>query len=79
MVEMQEVANIMNNSTEKSFVIIDEVGRGTSTFDGMSLAWAILKENHNKIKAKTLFATHYHELIDEAKTLSGVKNFSVAV
>ncbi len=79
MVEMQEVANIMNNSTKKSFIIIDEVGRWTSTFDWMSLAWAILKENHDKIKAKTLFATHYHELIDEAKTLSGVKNFSVAV
>ena len=79
MVEMQEVANIMNNSTEKSFVIIDEVGRGTSTYDGMSLAWAILKENHDKIKAKTLFATHYHELIDKAKTLGWVDNFSVAV
>ena len=79
MVEMQEVANIMNNSTEKSFVIIDEVGRGTSTYDGMSLAWAILKENHDKIKAKTLFATHYHELIDKAKTLKWVDNFSVAV
>ena len=79
MVEMQEVANIINNSTKNSFVIIDEVGRGTSTFDGMSLAWGILRENHDKIKAKTLFATHYHELIDEAKKLSGVKNFSVAV
>ena len=79
MVEMQEVANIINNSTENSFVIIDEVGRGTSTFDGMSLAWAILKENHDKIKAKTLFATHYHELIDESKSLKWVKNFSVAV
>ncbi|MCP4522827.1 MAG: DNA mismatch repair protein MutS [Candidatus Gracilibacteria bacterium] len=79
MVEMQEVANILHNSTEKSFVIIDEVGRGTSTYDGMSLAWAILKENHDKIKAPTLFATHYHELIDESKKLKGVKNFSVAV
>ncbi|MCP4523915.1 MAG: DNA mismatch repair protein MutS [Candidatus Gracilibacteria bacterium] len=79
MVEMQEVANILHNSTEKSFVIIDEVGRGTSTYDGMSLAWAILKENHDKIKAPTLFATHYHELIDESKKLPGVKNFSVAV
>jgi len=79
MVEMQEVANIMNNSTKKSFVIIDEVWRWTSTFDWMSLAWAILKENHDKIKAKTLFATHYHELIDDAKKLSWVSNFSVAV
>lgn len=79
MVEMQEVANILNNSTKNSFVIIDEVGRGTSTYDGMSLAWSILKENHDTIKAKTLFATHYHELVDESKKLSGVSNFSVAV
>lgn len=79
MVEMQEVANILNNSTKDSFVIIDEVWRGTSTYDWMSLAWAILKENHDNIKAKTLFATHYHELIDESKNLSGVVNFSVAV
>ena len=79
MVEMQEVANILNNSTKNSFVIIDEVGRWTSTYDGMSLAWAILKENHDNIKAKTLFATHYHELIDESKNLKWVSNFSVAV
>jgi len=79
MVEMQEVANILNNSTEKSFVIIDEVGRWTSTYDGMSIAWAILKELHDNIKAKTLFATHYHELIDKSKDLKWVKNFSVAV
>ncbi len=79
MVEMQEMANILNNSTKNSFVIIDEIGRGTSTYDGMSLAWAILKENHENIKAKTLFATHYHELVDESKSLKWVKNFSVAV
>lgn len=79
MVEMQEVAHILNNSTKNSFVIIDEVGRWTSTFDGMSLAWAILKENHEWIKAKTLFATHYHELVDESKKLRWVRNFSVAV
>ena len=79
MVEMQEVANILNNSTKNSFVIIDEVGRWTSTYDGMSLAWAILKQNHDKINAKTLFATHYHELIDESSKLKWVKNFSVAV
>jgi len=79
MVEMQEVANILNNSTKNSFVIIDEVGRWTSTFDWMSLAWAILKENHDTIKAKTLFATHYHELIDESQSLNWVENFSVAV
>lgn len=79
MVEMQEIANILNNSTDKSFVIIDEVWRGTSTYDGMSLAWAILKENHEINKSKTLFATHYHELIDESKKLKWVENFSVAV
>jgi DNA mismatch repair protein MutS len=79
MVEMQEVAYILNNATKKSFVIIDEVGRGTSTYDGMSLAWAILKHLHDHIKAPTLFATHYHELIDESQNLAWVKNFSVAV
>jgi len=79
MVEMQEVGNIMNHSTERSFVIIDEVWRGTSTYDGMSLAWAILKYNHDQVGAKTLFATHYHELVDEAESLSSAKNFSVSV
>ncbi len=79
MVEMQEVANILHNSTDRSFVIIDEVWRWTSTYDGMSLAWAILKQNHDKIKAKTLFATHYHELVDESVKLKWVSNFSVAV
>lgn len=79
MVEMQETAYILNNATHKSFIIIDEVWRWTSTYDGMSLAWAILKHIHDNIKAKTLFATHYHELVDEAQSLSQVRNFSVAV
>ncbi len=79
MVEMQEVANILNNATKDSFVIIDEVWRWTSTYDGMSLAWAILKEIHDNIWAKTLFATHYHELIDESKKLPQVSNYSLAV
>lgn len=79
MVEMQEMANILNNSTRNSFVIVDEVWRWTSTFDGMSLAWAILKQNHDNIKAKTLFATHYHELVDESKKLEWVANYCVAV
>lgn len=79
MVEMQEISYILRNSTKNSFVIIDEIGRGTSTYDGMSLAWAILQHNHDMIGAKTLFATHYHEIIDHAQALKWVKNFSVAV
>ena len=79
MVEMQEIAYILRNSTEKSFVIIDEIWRWTSTYDGMSLAWSILKHNHDCIKAKTLFATHYHEIIDYSESLKGAKNYSVAV
>lgn len=79
MVEMQEVVNIMNNATKNSFIIIDEVGRGTSTYDGMSIAWSILKYIHDQIWAKTLFATHYHELIDESDKLKWVKCYSVAV
>ena len=79
MVEMQEMANILHNSTEESFIIIDEIWRWTSTYDGMSLAWAILKYLHDTKKAKTLFATHYHELIDESRALKWVENYSVAV
>ena len=81
MVEMQETANILNNATARSLVILDEIGRGTSTFDGISIAWAVAEFLHNnpKVKAKTLFATHYHELTDLALTLSGVKNFNVLV
>lgn len=79
MVEMQEIAYILRNATEKSFVIIDEIWRGTSTYDGMSLAWSILQYTHDTIKSKTLFATHYHEIIDFSSALWWVWNFSVAV
>ncbi len=79
MVEMQEIAYILRNATSKSFIIIDEIWRGTSTYDGMSLAWSILEYIHNEIWSKTLFATHYHEIIDHASDLKWVKNYSVAV
>jgi len=77
MVEMVETANILNNATEKSFVILDEIGRGTSTFDGISIAWAVA-ERLAELKCRTLFATHYHELTDLEATLDGVANFNVA-
>ncbi|HRR34046.1 MAG TPA: DNA mismatch repair protein MutS [Kiritimatiellia bacterium] len=81
MVEMQETANILNNATAKSLIVLDEIGRGTSTFDGISIAWAVAEHLHNTpaVKAKTLFATHYHELTDLAITLNGVKNYTVQV
>ena len=79
MVEMSETANILNNATSKSLVILDEVGRGTSTFDGLSLAWSIVEHLHNQVGAKTLFATHYHELTELAGRLPRVRNFNVAV
>ena len=78
-VEMAETASILNAATEKSFIILDEIGRGTSTFDGVSLAWAITEYLHNEIKAKTIFATHYHELIDCVENLSGGRNYHVTV
>ena len=79
MVEMSETANILNNATRHSLVILDEVGRGTSTFDGLSLAWSIVEHLHNQVGALTLFATHYHELTELAGKLGRVKNFNVAV
>src|SRR6266496_1244954 len=79
MVEMNETANIINNATERSLVILDEIGRGTSTFDGLSIAWSVAEFLHDKIKARTLFATHYHELTKLSEDRSGVCNFNVAV
>ena len=79
MVEMNEVAQILKYATKNSLIILDEVGRGTSTFDGMSIARAVMEYIHERIKAKTLFATHYHQLIELENTMEGVKNYSVAV
>ena len=79
MVEMCETANILNNATPRSLIVLDEIGRGTSTFDGLSLAWSIVEHLHNQVGAKTLFATHYHELTELSARLPRVKNFNVAV
>jgi len=79
MVEMCETANILNNATARSVIVLDEIGRGTSTFDGLSLAWSIVEHLHNQVGAKTLFATHYHELTELAARLPRLKNFNVAV
>ena len=79
MVEMNETSNIVNNATARSLVILDEIGRGTSTFDGLSIAWSVAEFLHDKIKARTLFATHYHELTKLADERRGVCNFNVAV
>ena len=79
LVEMIEAANIVNRATKKSLILLDEVGRGTSTFDGISIAWALTEFLHDKIGARTLFATHYHELNEIAKIFSRVKNFKVDV
>ena len=79
MVEMIETANIVNNASARSLIILDEIGRGTSTFDGLSIAWSVAEFLHDKIKARALFATHYHELTKLAEQRSGVCNLNVAV
>ena len=79
MVEMQESANILNNATGRSLIILDEVGRGTSTFDGLSIAWALTEYIYKHLEARTLFATHYHELTELALLFPGIRNYNVAV
>jgi DNA mismatch repair protein MutS len=79
MVEMNEAANILNNATERSLIILDEVGRGTSTFDGVSIAWALTEYIYEHLKSRTLFATHYHELTELALLFPGIRNYNIAV
>jgi len=79
MVEMTEAAAILKEATRNSLILIDEIGRGTSTYDGVSIAWAVAEYLHDNVGAKTMFATHYHELTDLALTKSGIRNFNVAV
>lgn len=81
MVEMSELANILNNATSKSLIILDEIGRGTSTYDGLSIAWAVVEyiSNHQNLGARTLFATHYHELTELEGILEGVNNYCISV
>ncbi|OYW76233.1 MAG: DNA mismatch repair protein MutS [Verrucomicrobia bacterium 12-59-8] len=79
MVEMNETALILNNATERSLVILDEIGRGTSTFDGLSIAWSVAEHIHDKVGSRALFATHYHEITALAQSRSAVKNYNVAV
>lgn len=79
MVEMTEAANILNNATTKSLVILDEIGRGTSTYDGVSLAWSITEHLHDEVACRAMFATHYHELAQLAESLNGLRNYHVQV
>src|SRR3989337_2520688 len=81
MVEMVETANILHHDTPRSLLILDEIGRGTSTYDGLSIAWAVVEyiHNHPRLRARTLFATHFHELTQLSELLPGVRNYNVAV
>src|SRR3989339_413738 len=79
MVEMNETANILNNATSQSLIILDEIGRGTSTYDGVSIAWAVVEYLYNRVKAKTLFATHYHVLNKLTNSFERIKNYNIAV
>ena len=79
MVEMTETAVILNTATPRSFIVLDEIGRGTATYDGLALAWAVVEHIHARTRAKTLFATHYHELTELAGQLDGVRNLRVSV
>jgi DNA mismatch repair protein MutS len=76
---MTEAANILNNASERSLVILDEIGRGTSTYDGVSLAWAITEYLHDRVGCRALFATHYHELARLSETLPGLRNYNALV
>jgi DNA mismatch repair protein MutS len=79
MVEMTETAMILNSATSRSLIVLDEIGRGTATFDGLSIAWAVIEYIQTQVRAKTLFATHYHELTELADLLPGIRNYHVTV
>jgi DNA mismatch repair protein MutS len=79
MVEMTETAIILNSATPRSLIILDEIGRGTATFDGLSIAWAVIEHIQSQLRAKTIFATHYHEITELADLLPGIRNYHVAV